>query len=117
MPETPVIKCPFTGEPVEIREVTLGDMMGTGFMGLVNSKIGGYTTRIFQDKRLLIDFLRTRNGVLKGKPMYVRIEVKDRESPMSAGLSAEDRQKERDLDATAEKTADTIMRTVHNSLK
>jgi hypothetical protein len=115
--ETPVIKCPFTGETVEIREVSLGDMLNTGFMGVVNSKIGGYTTRIFMDKRLLIDFLRTRNGVLKGKPMYVSIEVKDRESATSAGLSAEELRKERDLDATAEKTADTIMRAVHNTRK
>ena len=118
MPETPVtsVKCPYTGEPVEIREIVMQAPMGSGYMGVVNSKIGGYTTRIFTDKRLLLDFLRHRGGVLKGKPLYPKIEVRERESKTSADLTAEENQRERDLDATSEKTADAILRAAHDRL-
>ncbi len=116
MPETPVIKCPYTGEEVEIKEVALGAPLGAGYMGVVSSSIGGYSTKIFTDRRLLVDFLRHRGGVLKGKPTYPKIEVRERESKTSAELTAEENQRERDLDATSEKTADTIIRAVHDRL-
>jgi hypothetical protein len=108
----PELKCPYTGESIEILEIA----GGTGYIGRVASPMGGYTTRIFQIKAQLIDFLRHRKGKLKGEPLYPKIEIRDREPPPSADRAARERQAERDLDEIAQVATDRAARVVHDKL-
>lgn len=105
------LKCPYTGATIEIMPVGKGPLGEvTGWIGRVVSPIGGYTTRVFQIKAQLIDFLRHRKGKLKGEPLYPRIEI--REPSLVGDVEGQERQIERDQDEMALSGADRIVKSV-----
>lgn len=103
------LKCPYTGAPIEILQIG----GGTGYLGRVTTPEGGYTTRAFQVRAELIDFLRLRGGKLKGERLYPKIEVRDRpRRPVIGDLDGKERQAERDQDEAAQVAAERAVRDV-----
>ena len=56
------LRCPFTGQPIEV--VILGGAVGhdIAYMGRVSSPLGSYSTSAFPTKEALVYFLSHRNG-------------------------------------------------------
>lgn len=101
----PNLICPFSGEPIQIVRVGAG----AGYMGIVESEDGGYSTRIFPHREGLLYFLSTRGGVKPAFPKRERIQVREILQPVVAGMVVSDEAKEKDLEDMSNEAADKIL--------
>lgn len=75
--EQPNLTCPFTGRPIEIRQLA----GGLYWQGRVETPDGGYNTSLFETKEELVYFLSTRGGVLPKFQKRTRITVRHLDPP------------------------------------
>jgi hypothetical protein len=106
VPSDPELKCAYTGLKIELLQTSDKE----AWFARVESPAGGYMTSLFSGvfaKESLIDFLRQRGGVLKGKPARPKIELRDLSAPAE---TEDERKKERDLDDQIQTAASSAVR-------
>lgn len=112
MSEAPLI-CPITNATVEIVKMTYGPLLPEEYVGRVKSDIGGYTTCGFSHPDKVVDFFRTRKGVLKGEPAFKPApKVTVKEPAIIQDVEEIEKQEGRDQDEAAKVGAERIIRIV-----
>ena len=105
------LRCTYTGRKIDLQQTSDKE----GWFARVETPDGGYTTTLFSGpwaRERLIDFLRQRGGVLKGKPATPSIEVRELTAPNGV---EDESQKERDLDDKAQIAASSAVRAARNA--
>jgi len=105
------LKCAYTRAKIDLLQTSDKE----AWFARVETPAGGYTTSLFSGvwaKERLIDFLRQRGGVLKGKPATPKIELKELTAPTG---EEDENQKERDLDDKAQTAASSAVRAARDA--